>query len=258
MTQLTARGLAAGYGPRRVLSGIDLDLAPGALTVLIGPNGAGKSTLLRALAGLLRPTAGSVELDGRAVGTIPRRELAGRIAVVPQAFDTLFPFTVREIVSLGRSARLPLFARPAAADARAVDRALTELDLGPFAERRMDSLSGGERQRAVLAMALAQESDVLLLDEPTVHLDPGHQRSTVLLVRALARARGLVLVTVLHDLNLAALGDRLVALQDGVVAADGPPDAVLAAGTVERIFGPGLRVGRIDGRPVVIPAEEMS
>jgi len=123
----------------------------------------------------------------------------------------------------------------------------------PLAGRRLDSLSGGERQRAVLAMALAQESDVLLLDEPTVHLDPGHQRSTVLLVRALARARGLVLVTVLHDLNLAALADRIVALVDGAVGADGSPDAVLASEPVERIFGPGLRVARVDGRPVVIP-----
>jgi len=174
---------------------VDLDLRPGALTALVGPNGAGKSTLLRTLAGILRPAAGSVRIDGRDVATIPRRELAGRIAVVPQSFDTLFPFTVREIVSLGRSARLSLFDRPGAADARAIERALDELDLLPLAGRLLDSLSGGERQRAVLAMALAQESDVLLLDEPTVHLDPGHQRSTVLLVRALARARGLGALT---------------------------------------------------------------
>jgi iron complex transport system ATP-binding protein len=258
MTELAARGLVAGYGARRVLRGIDLELRPGVLTALVGPNGAGKSTLLRALVGLLRPTAGSVRLDGREVAAIPRGELAGRIAVVPQSFDTLFPFTVREIVSLGRSARLPLFARPTASDARAVERALDELALGPLADRRLDALSGGERQRAVLAMALAQESDVLLLDEPTVHLDPGHQRSTVLLVRDLARARGLVLVTVLHDLNLAALADRIVALVDGTVAADGPPEAVLAAGPVQRIFGPGLRVALVDGRPVVIPEARMS
>ncbi|HEY8656576.1 MAG TPA: ABC transporter ATP-binding protein [Candidatus Limnocylindria bacterium] len=253
MTELVARAVVAGYGTRRVLRGVDLDLRPGALTALVGPNGAGKSTLLRTLAGILRPAAGSVRIDGRDVATIPRRELAGRIAVVPQSFDTLFPFTVREIVSLGRSARLSLFDRPGAADARAIERALDELDLLPLAGRRLDSLSGGERQRAVLAMALAQESDVLLLDEPTVHLDPGHQRSTVLLVRALARARGLVLVTVLHDLNLAALADRIVALVDGAVGADGSPDAVLASEPVERIFGPGLRVARVDGRPVVIP-----
>lgn len=253
MTELVARGLVAGYGARRVLGGIDLELHPGALIALVGPNGAGKSTLLRALAGLLRPVAGQVRLDGRDVATIARRELAGRIAVVPQSFDTLFPFTVREIVSLGRSARLSLFGRPTAADAQAVARALGELDLSALADRRMDSLSGGERQRAVLAMALAQETDVLLLDEPTVHLDPGHQRSTVLLVRDLARARGLVLVTVLHDLNLAALADRIIALVDGRVGADGRPDEVLAAGPVERIFGPGLKVAQVDGRPVVIP-----
>jgi len=258
VTELVARGLVAGYGARRVLGGIDLDLAPGTLIALVGPNGAGKSTLLRVLAGLLRPVAGTVHLDGRDVATIPRRELAGRIAVVPQSFDTLFPFTVREIVSLGRSARLSLFSRPTAEDAQAVERALDELDLGTLAGRRMDSLSGGERQRAVLAMALAQETDVLLLDEPTVHLDPGHQRSTVLLVRDLARARGLVLVTVLHDLNLAALADRIIALVDGLVAADGRPDEVLAAGPVERIFGPGLQVTRVDGRPVVIPDPGMS
>ncbi|HUQ17665.1 MAG TPA: ABC transporter ATP-binding protein [Candidatus Saccharimonadales bacterium] len=258
MTELVARGLVAGYGARRVLGGIDLELRPGTLIALVGPNGAGKSTLLRALAGLLHPTAGQVRLDGRDVATISRRELAGRIAVVPQSFDTLFPFTVREIVSLGRTARSTLFSRPTAADAQAVERALGELDLGALAGRRMDSLSGGERQRAVLAMALAQETDVLLLDEPTVHLDPGHQRSTVLLVRDLARARGLVLVTVLHDLNLAALADRIIALVDGRVSADGPPGEVLAAGPVQRIFGPGLEVIQVNGRPVVLPDTRMS
>src|SRR5205807_3297288 len=140
------------------------------------------------------------------------------IAVVPQILDTLFPFTVREIVGLGRTARLGRFGGASAGDAAAVDRAIAELELGPLASRRIDRLSGGERQRAVLAMALAQEADVLLLDEPTVHLDPAHQVAMLRLVRELACARGLAVAAVLHDLNLAAsMATRIAVIADGRV-----------------------------------------
>ena len=253
MTALVARAVDAGYGARHVLRRVDLTLEPGGLIALVGPNGAGKSTLLRALAGLIRPTSGAVTLDGVGVLTMTRAALASRIAVVPQAFDTLFPFTVREIVGLGRSARLGLFARPTSTDEQAVERAIAEQDLSLLADRRIDALSGGERQRVVLAMALAQEAAVLLLDEPTAHLDPSHQRSVLLRVGELARTRGVVTVAVLHDLNLAALADRVVVVADGSVVADGPPVKALAPDVVSRVFGDGLAVMEVAGRTVVLP-----
>ena len=253
MNTLVARGLEAGYGARRVLRGVDLVLGAGGLIALVGPNGAGKSTLLRALAGLIRPTAGRVTLDGVEVHAISRAALASRVAVVPQAFDTLFPFTVREIVALGRSARLGLFARPTRMDEEAVERAIADQDLSRLSGRRIDSLSGGERPRVVLAMALAQETGVLLLDEPTAHLDPSHQREVLLRVGELARTRGVVGLAVLHDLNLAALADRVIVLDDGSVAADGPPEVALAADVINGVFGAGLAVMRVGERTVVLP-----
>jgi iron complex transport system ATP-binding protein len=253
LTALVARSLAAGYGTRAVLLDIDLSLEPGRLIALVGPNGAGKSTLLRALAGLVRPTAGAVTLDGVDIGTFSRAALATRIAVVPQTFDTLFPFTVREIVALGRSARLGLFARPSSADAVAVARAIAEQDLDGLVDRRLDALSGGERQRVVLAMALAQEARVLLLDEPTAHLDPAHQVGTVRRAGELARSRGVIALAVLHDLNLATLADRVVVMDAGRIVADGVPSVALAADVVASIFGAGLMVAHVSGRTVVIP-----
>jgi iron complex transport system ATP-binding protein len=253
VTALVARSLAAGYGARAVLRGVDLELEPGRLIALVGPNGAGKSTLLRALAGLIRPTAGAVTLGGIDVTTLSRAALASRIAVVPQTFDTLFPFTVREIVALGRSARLGLFARPSPADASAVARAIVDQDLVALADRRLDALSGGERQRVVLAMAMAQAAGVLLLDEPTAHLDPAHQRSILRTVGELARSGGVTVLAVLHDLNLAALADRIVVLDGGRIVADGGPAVALAADVVARVFGPGLQVAQASGRTVILP-----
>ena len=250
---LTASGVVAGYGTRDVLHGIDLTIGPG-LCAVVGPNGAGKSTLVRALAGVLAPRAGRVELDGTDLRTLSRGAIACRIAVVPQVFDTLFPFTVREVVMLGRTARLRAFAGPGDADRLAVARALELLELRELAERRIDTLSGGERQRAVIAMALAQETEVLLLDEPTVHLDPGHQRATLALARDLARRRGIAVAAVLHDLNLAsAMAERIVIVDAGRIVADGPPGLVLTQRTVERVFGPGLRVLEDRIPPAVLP-----
>jgi iron complex transport system ATP-binding protein len=254
MTTLHAEAVTAGYGARVILHACTLPIARGEVVAIVGPNGAGKSTLLRTLAGLLRPSSGSVRLDGVDIATLARREIARRIAVVPQIFDTLFPFTVREVVALGRTARLGMFGAASPVDAAAVERAMADLDLAELGSRRIDRLSGGERQRAVLAMALAQETDVLLLDEPTVHLDPAHQVAMLRLIRELARARGLAVAAVLHDLNLAAsMGTRLVMLADGRVVCDAEPETVISADLVRDVFGHGLAVGRYDGRPVVLP-----
>lgn len=250
---IAARAVVAGYATGDVLHGLDLELRPG-LCALIGPNGAGKSTLVRVLSGLLALRSGAVHLDGRPLSGLDRRAVARRIAVVPQVFDTLFPFSVREIVALGRTAHLGPFGGPSDADRGAVARALRLLELEPLAGRRIDTLSGGERQRAVLAMALAQEADILLLDEPTVHLDPAHQRAILALLRDQARTRGLCVAAVLHDLNLAStLAARIVVIAAGRVVADGPPGVVLTQRLVDSVFGAGLRV--LDDRipPAVLP-----
>lgn len=254
MTTLAATGVTAAYGPRVVLRDCSFAIGSGEIVAVVGPNGAGKSTLLRVLAGLLRPSAGAVALDGQNVRTMPRSALARRIAVVPQIFDTLFPFTVREVVALGRTARLGAFGRASVGDVAAVERAIGELQLGSLASRRIDQLSGGERQRAVLAMALAQETDVLLLDEPTVHLDPGHQLATLALLRELGTRRQLAVCAVLHDLNLAsAFASRIVALADGRIVRDGTPLEVLHPDLIRAVFGDGLEVVARDGHPAVLP-----
>ena len=237
-----------------MLRGVDLAAQAGELVALIGPNGAGKSTLLRVLGGLLRPTSGSVTIDGVDAATLDRRAIARHIAVVPQVFETLFPFTVREIVALGRTSRLGPLGTLGSHDARAVARALDDIGATDLADRRIDRVSGGERQRAVLAMALAQEAGVLLLDEPTAHLDPAHQRATLERVATLARVRGIAVIAVLHDLNLAAaFASRVVLLADGAVVRDGDVKAVITAELVANVFGPGLRVVAHDGLPFVIP-----
>ena len=254
MTLVVASGVTAGYGARAVLHACDLALDPGEVVSVVGPNGAGKSTLVRVLAGLLRPSEGHVTVRGRRIETLSRREIAREVAVVPQAFEPLFPFTVREIVALGRTARLDAFGRGTPSDDTAIARAIDALDLGALADRPIDGISGGERQRVVLAMALAQETPVLLLDEPTVHLDPAHQLATMHLLGRLAHERRLAVLAVVHDLSLAALADRVVVIADGRVVRDGPPLAVLDAALVREVFGHGWSVLRQDGRPVVVPA----
>jgi len=250
---IAAQAVRAGYGRDDVLRDVDLTIHAGEVVALIGPNGAGKSTLLRVLAGLLRPRAGRVLLGEADLASLERGAAARRIAVVPQVFDTLFPFTVREIVALGRTphrAGLGLFG---ANDACAVERALDALGSADLADRRIDRISGGERQRAVLAMALAQEPEVLLLDEPTAHLDPAHQLATLHLVRHLAAERGLAVLAIVHDVNLAALADRVAVLKDGRIVRDAAPSEALTADLVSDVFGAGWRVTSYEGRPIVLP-----
>lgn len=254
MTALEARGVSAGYGTRVVLHDVDLAVAAGEIVSVVGPNGTGKSTLIRALTGLVPLAAGEVRVSGHELRALSRPEIAREVAVVPQALETLFPFSVREIVALGRTARLDMFGRAGPEDAAAVARAIELLDLAPLADRRIDLISGGERQRVVLAMAIAQEAPVLLLDEPTVHLDPAHQLATIALVRRLAREQRLAVLAVVHDLNLAALADRVVVLAGGRVVRSGSPASVIEDALVRAVFGPGWRVGRDGDRAFVRPS----
>jgi iron complex transport system ATP-binding protein len=253
---LAGEGLVVAHGTRRVLDGVDVALAPGEVVGLIGPNGAGKSTLVRCLAGLLRPAVGTVTLEGRPLAAWPRREIARRLALVPQDPHLEFPYTVLEVALMGRAPHHTALALPGAEDVAVARAALARLDVADLAARPLDRLSGGERQRVFLARALAQEPRILLLDEPTTHLDLRHQTQLHEIVRALARDRGLAVLTVLHDLNLAAAAcDRLVLLVDGRIAAQGAPADVLRAEILEAAFATVLHVARhaVTGAPVVLP-----
>jgi iron complex transport system ATP-binding protein len=234
-TSLSAQGLAVRLGRGPVLQDITMDIHAG-WTALVGPNGAGKSTLLRALAGLQPLAAGQVQLNGRALPAWPAGERAQQLAWLAQQAEVTGELTVRETVELGRIARLGLLGTPGPADAAAVDRAMATTECSAWAGRRLHELSGGERQRVLLARVLATEAPLLLLDEPTTHLDAPHQRD---LVRSLvARARGgAAVLAVLHDLNLALAADRVLVMNQGHLVADGPPcDAALRAALVA-VFG---------------------
>ena len=238
-----ARGLVAGYpmpggGRRLVLRGVDLAVARGELVALIGSNGSGKTTLLRCLSGTLPVQAGEVLLDERAVGAWSRAEVARRVAVLPQQLELPAGFRVAELVAMGRAPHARHLFASSADDERAVARALADAGLADLADRGADELSGGERQRVLVAMALAQEPQLLLLDEPTLHLDLGHQLGLLRTLVRLRRQRGMAILAVLHDLNLAAaFAPRVIVLHDGRVAADGPPDEVLTPELVARVFG---------------------
>ncbi len=252
---LEAEAVSFAYGRRAVLRGVSLAVAPGELLGVIGPNGSGKTTLVRILAGVLAPAAGGVRLAGRALASYRRAELARRLAVVPQDATVEFPFTALEVVLMGRAPHLSAFGFPRARDLAIARAAMARLDVGGLEDRPLDRLSGGERQRVLLARALAQEPEVLLLDEPTTHLDLRHQTELHDVVNDLRRERGLTAVSVLHDLNLAAMYcDRVALLAGGGVAAIGPPAAVLTADGLRAAYGTEVYVGwnEVTG-PVVLP-----
>ena len=234
---LEARDLTCGYGAQAVLSGVDLRLSRGETIALLGRNGSGKSTLIRTLAGVLPALSGSVFVDGLPIKQHDRRALSRRLAVVPQKMDVPFAFSAREIVELGRAPHTRFLGLPNVADARAVESALDACDLQALSARPYQQLIGGEQQRVALAMAIAQEPEILLLDEPTVHLDLAHQVSLLDLVRRLRSSRGLGVIAAMHDVNLSALYfDRLVLLGEGAPLAMGSPAEVLSAELIQRAF----------------------
>ena len=254
---LSAERLVFGYGREPVLRDVSLAVGPGELIGVIGPNGGGKTTLVRLMSGVARPQAGTVSLGGQPLATLRRRAVARRIAVVPQDPHVDFPFTVLEVVLMGRAPHAAgPFALPDARDVALARAAMHRLDVAGVEHRSLEQLSGGERQRVLLARALVQEPEVLLLDEPTTHLDLRHQVGIYDVVRGLAREHGLAVVSVLHDLNLAALYcDRLVLLAGGRVAREGPPTDVLTVDVLTSAYGTPVFVGRIDatGTPIVVP-----
>jgi iron complex transport system ATP-binding protein len=254
-------GLALGYRPDRlVVQDLDLDLPAGAVTAVIGGNGCGKSTLLRALARLLAPRAGTVLLDGRSVHALPSRDVARRLGLLPQGPTTPDGITVRDLVRRGRLPHTSLWRQWGEQDEAALQEALTVTDLHELADEPVDTLSGGQRQRAWLALVVAQQTPVLLLDEPTTYLDMAHQLDVLELVRALNRESGRTVVMVLHDVNQACrYADHLVAMRAGRVVAQGNPAEVVTPDLVRAVFDVHCRVlpDPDGGHPLVVPVSRM-
>ena len=246
MGGLEARGIV---GPH-ALRGVDLALRPGEWLALLGPNGAGKSTLLRVMAGLLRPRKGEVFLEGRPLGRYGSYERGRLLAYLPQGGAYPEGLLVEEVVRLGRLPHLGLWGREGKEDKEAVEWALEATGAAAFRGRLLGTLSGGERQRVLLARALAARPRYLLLDEPTTFLDLEHQAGVVALLRRLAEM-GLGVLSVLHDPNQAALARRVAVVREGRVLAEGGPEEVLSEPLLQRLYGPGVRVFPLEGRPHV-------
>ncbi len=254
-SRLAAAGVSGGYGPTVVIDQVDIEIPDGSFTAIIGPNACGKSTLLRMLAKLLSPRAGAVLLDGADVRSYATKEFARRLGLLPQTPLAPEGITVTDLVGRGRYPHQSVFSQWSRRDEEAVERAMAATRVADLADRHLDELSGGQRQRVWIAMALAQETPLLLLDEPTTYLDVAHQFEVLELIDRL-RAEGRTIVAVLHDLNHAArFADHLIAMRDGRILAQGPPSELITAETVERVFGLRSRVipDPDTGTPVVLP-----
>jgi iron complex transport system ATP-binding protein len=253
---LAVENLTLGYADRTVIDGLDLVLPAGKITAIVGANACGKSTLLRSMSRLLPPRAGQVLLDGKQVHRMPAKELARTLGLLPQSPIAPEGITVADLVGRGRNPHQRMFSRWTASDDAAVAAALDATDTASLADRSVDELSGGQRQRVWIAMALAQQTDLLLLDEPTTFLDVSHQVEVLDLLTDLNHSRGTTIVMVLHDLNLAArYADHLIALAGGGVHAVGTPHEVLTEATVQAVFGLTSRVleDPTSGRPMMLP-----
>lgn len=256
---LSADGLVFGFSPgREIVRGISLTAAAGTLTAVIGPNGAGKTTLLHLLSGVILPGKGRITLNGADLRFLSRRVIARSIAVVPQGELADVPFTVFETVAMGRYPWLSRLAGLEEHDTELISAILARLDLDALAHRVLNRLSGGERRRVQLAMALAQQPSLLLMDEPTSHLDLGHQIELLELLSASCRSTGLAVLAIFHDLNLAAAyADRILLLAEGRIVAEGDPATVLTPANIARAFGITAEIIlTAGGHPYVLPRKK--
>ncbi len=254
--KISGKHIDLTYGKRRIVETLDLDVPEGRFTALIGPNGSGKSTILRAYAGLMKPSSGSILLDGRDLTDLSTGEVARKVGVLLQGPVAPEGLTVGDLVQQGRYPHRSLFSRWSAADQQACDEALTLTGTMDISDRLLDSLSGGQRQRAWIAMTLAQQGEVLLLDEPTTYLDLEHQIELMNLIKTLVDKHGKTVVAVLHDINQAArYATHIVMLKDGNVIAAGRPDNVISAKTVADVFKVKTLVIRdpVAGTPLCVP-----
>ena len=237
-TALHVKDVSVGYGERTVLDALNVDIKRGTVTSIVGPNGCGKSTLLRTMSRLLNPTKGEIVLDGKSIHDIPTRKLATQLGLLPQTPIAPDGIVVADLVGRGRTPHQGILGRWSQQDYDIVAEALETTGISDLAERSIDELSGGQRQRVWIAMALAQRTDTLLLDEPTTYLDVKHQLDVLDLLTELNRDRGTTIVMVLHDLNLAArYSDELVAVSGGKVFAHGHPREVITKENVKSVFG---------------------
>ncbi len=253
---LTTESLTLGYGDRTVIEGLDLEVPPGRITAIVGANGCGKSTLLRALARLVAPQAGQVLLDGRSLRSRPTKEVARTLGLLPQSPVAPEGIAVADLVGRGRHPHQKLLSRWSERDYAVVAQALHDTGTTELADRPVDELSGGQRQRVWIAMALAQETDVLLLDEPTTFLDVSHQIEVLDLLTDLNRNNGTTIVMVLHDINLAArYADHVFAVRSGQVVASGAPADVITADLIRDVFALEALVvpDPVSGSPLVLP-----
>jgi iron complex transport system ATP-binding protein len=256
MTKLTAKNLTLAYENSTIIDGLSLTIPNGKITALVGPNGCGKSTLLRGISRLLKPRGGSVVLEGQDIWKLPTKELAKRLGILPQGPVAPEGLTVHELVAQGRYPHQSWLQQWSAEDERITCEALDITTMTPFADRPVDALSGGQRQRAWIAMTLAQDSELILLDEPTTFLDLAYQIEVLDLLHDLNVERGKTMVMVLHDLNHACrYADHLMAVKGGQIAAEGKPEEVVTEALVSEVFGIDCRVipDPVTDTPLVIP-----
>ncbi|MGO4614225.1 ABC transporter ATP-binding protein [Nocardia sp. 2YAB30] len=254
--RLGADGVTLGYGDRVIVEGLSLDIAPGVITTVIGPNGCGKSTLLRSLGRLLRPRTGRVLLDGKAISTMKTKDVARVVGVLPQSPIAPEGLTVADLVARGRHPHQSWFLQWSATDEAEVTTALEQTGIADLADRTLDELSGGQRQRAWISMALAQGTDILLLDEPTTYLDLAHSVEVLDLIDRLHADLGRTIVMVLHDLNLAIrYSDQLVVMRAGRIVATGAPADVVSVELLREVFDLHAAVleDPVSSRPMVVP-----
>jgi iron complex transport system ATP-binding protein len=254
-SRLSADAIRVGYGERTIIESLDVEIVDGSFTVIVGPNACGKSTLLRTFARLLSPAAGTVILVGDDIHSKPSRDVARTIGLLPQSATAPEGITVIDLVSRGRYPHQSMFRQWSDDDARAVREALEATSTAQFRDRRVDELSGGQRQRVWIAMVLAQETPLILLDEPTTFLDIAHQIELLDLCQQL-HERGRTLVAVLHDINQAArYATHLIAMRDGHIVAQGNPADVITADRIEHVFGVRSRIlsDPETGTPMIVP-----
>ncbi|WP_069814304.1 ABC transporter ATP-binding protein [Streptomyces sp. TP-A0874] len=260
-SRLSADSVTLGYDHRTITEGLSVAIPDNSFTVIVGPNACGKSTLLRALSRMLKPSAGSVLLDGQLIGSLPAKKVARTLGLLPQSSIAPDGILVADLVARGRYPHQGLLRQWSQEDERVVQESMAATGVSELAERYVDELSGGQRQRVWIAMAIAQQTQLLLLDEPTTYLDIQHQIDVLDLCAQLHEEQGRTLVAVLHDLNHAArYATHLIAMRQGEILAEGPPGEIVTAELVERLFG--LRCQVIEdpetGTPLVVPAARRS
>ncbi len=238
MSAVSLQGLCCRYGEKQVLKGLSLEVNKGEFFVVIGPNGSGKTSLLKTLARLITPESGQIRFFGRSLDEYSRKELARLVAYVPQQMVLDFPFTVAETVLMGRSPYLGLVGLEQQKDYEIAEQAMEFTDVIHFADRRLDQLSGGELQRVIIARAICQEPEIILLDEPTASLDPAHQIKIMDLMERFRKEKGITVIMVSHDLNMAAMyGNRLVLMKNGIEVKTGTPETVFTYDLLEKTYG---------------------